>query len=199
MKDIIFLLSEKEYEAARENIPKLEIDYWLRPTRKGYVQWVSGSWGPQWAGNNICRKDVWVWPAIKVSNHPIGEKIFRHNFLWIVISDKLAIAKTPIGQYVYDSEGNYCYKNSEIRRYLFDWLEEMTVKRSVKEPALMRSCLYPGMIFRIEKIHYHMRQVTFEKELGVFDTIDAKNAEFDFTDMTTFEKKRFERALGVAK
>ena len=129
-KDHIFLLSIEEYEKYKNKIPNANYEWWLRSPdnypRHGAIVGPGGSVCD--VGLYVHCTNVAVRPVINFSrfehDYPkVGERIIKYNFPWIVIGEGLAIAEVPIVFRKFDEKSND-YENSEMRRFLLDWLKE---------------------------------------------------------------------------
>lgn len=124
-QDEIFLLSAEEYNKYKSLIPKFGCWWWLRP---GYLSEYAA--GVDYVGDvdshgyYVDYIDGCVRPALRLksSAHPIGSRLMKYAFPWIVIDSKLAIAEVPIATHRFDPESND-YQTSEIRQFLLDWIE----------------------------------------------------------------------------
>lgn len=124
-KDKIFLLSVEEYKKYKDKIPHINTWWWLRSS--GYLPinaanvLYDGSIG--YYGRDISNYSGAVRPALNINkNYPIGTRIIVADSSWIVIDNKLAIAEVPIDFRRFNKDDNN-YEKSEIRQFLFDWLE----------------------------------------------------------------------------
>lgn len=125
-QDEIFLLSVEEYEKYKDVIPKFSCWWWLRSL--GYGRYHAADVGNDGLvnsyGHDVYNSYHCVRPALRLksSAHPIGSRLMKYAFPWIVIDSKLAIAEVPIATHRFDSESND-YQTSEIRQFLLDWIE----------------------------------------------------------------------------
>lgn len=133
MEDKIFLLSVEEYEKYKERIPYIKCWWWLRSpgSELHYAMNVTydGSAHNSVDYDYVNYSDVAVRPVIRreaidnILDWQIGNRIVKYDFPWFVIDKDLAIAEVPISFHKFDTESND-YENSEIRKFLFDWLKD---------------------------------------------------------------------------
>ena len=135
-KDHIFLLSIEEHKKYKDKIPLVRCWWWLRSpgdsSRSAADVDLDGSvYG---FGSYVHCSNLAVRPALRLENRELGhfnlvdpsfcgQRLIKYNFPWIYIGDGLAIAEVPIAFKRFDEKSSD-YENSEIRRFLLDWLKE---------------------------------------------------------------------------
>ena len=127
MTDKIFLLSIGEYDKYKVNIPFMGSCWWWLRTQGNYSDFstfVRSDGSVNYCGFDIDDTYGAVRPALTIpEDYKIGKRVLAYDFPWIVIGKGLAIAETPIGFHRFDGKSNN-YKNSEIRQWLLNWIEE---------------------------------------------------------------------------
>ena len=134
--DEIFLLSTKEYEKYKDEIPVINCWWWLRSPSPypNLAQVVRNDGSVDDVGHDVSYNDSAVRPALKLKGeYDVGARIVLNGFTWIVIDKSLAIAEVPIWFTVFDADGNSCYRDSYIRAYLKKWLEGRSEISNAKE------------------------------------------------------------------
>lgn len=121
--DEIFLLSVEEYEKYRYDIPQFNAWWWLR-SKGSSSDIVESVCCGNIKDSYSTFIDGCVRPALRLKSnaHPIGSRLMKYDFPWIVIDSNLAIAEVPIATHRFDEKSNN-YEASEIRRFLLDWIE----------------------------------------------------------------------------
>ena len=131
--DPIFLLSTEEYEKYKDKIPQINCWWWLRSpgtNSSNYAANVFYDGSVDYYGHFVnYGYGAAVRPALRIArpekyNIQIGMKIIRYDFPWIVIDKDLAIAEVPIAFRRFSKKSNN-YENSEIRKFLLEWFEEV--------------------------------------------------------------------------
>ena len=125
-EDEIFLLSAEEYEKYKNKIPKIDCWWWLRSP--GYISLLAAGVDRNGSvynhGINVTHSISAVRPALKLKGeYDVGARIVLYDFPWVVIDKNLAIAEVPIWFTGFDFSCNNCYRDSYIRAYLKNWLE----------------------------------------------------------------------------
>lgn len=123
----ITLLSAEEYEKYKDRIPQINCSWWLRSpginsNRAASVDYDGSVFD---LGDFVDLDYDAVRPALKISDgrkYEIGKRVILYNFPWIIIDEGLAIAEVPIAFHRFDEKSND-YENSEIKKFLNDWLE----------------------------------------------------------------------------
>lgn len=123
----ITLLSAEEYERCKDRIPPVNCWWWLRSpdNDSDRVALVSRAGFVYCYGIVVDNSIAAVRPALKISDgrkYKIGGRVILYNFPWIIIDEGLAIAEVPIAFRRFDEKSND-YENSEIKKFLNDWLE----------------------------------------------------------------------------
>ena len=65
--------------------------------------------------------------------------------------------------------------------------------RTLKKPEYARLLIRDDICLRVEKIYFDTHQVTLRESEKVYNTVSAKNVEFEFSDFTAREKEEFYR------
>lgn len=122
--DEIFLLSAEEYEEYKDVIPKFDCWWWLRSPGDDSFDAAYVCCDGSVYHDDVIYDDYCVRPVLRLKscNFPIGLRIIKHNFPWIVIDGDLAIAEVPIATHRFDEKSNN-YETSEIRQFLLNWIK----------------------------------------------------------------------------
>lgn len=128
--DTLFLLSIEEYEKYKDRIPHINCWWWLRSpgTKPEWATSVYEDGSVDHYGHGAKYDNDAVRPVLRIArpdkyNIQIGMRTIQYDFPWIVIDKDLAIAEVPIAFRRFDEKSND-YANSEIRKFLFDWMEK---------------------------------------------------------------------------
>ena len=121
------LLSAEEYEKYKDKIPHINCWWWLRSPGlySDITIGVSGGGSICDYGHGVSYSYGAVRPVLKMSDgrkYKIGERVILYDFPWIIIDEGLAIAEVPIAFRRFDEKSND-YENSEIKKFLNNWLE----------------------------------------------------------------------------
>jgi len=127
------LLSVEEYEAYKDNIPGLDEWFWLRSpgSEAGYAADVYDSIDSYLLGNNICRSNLAVRPAITFdpdkSKLLIGDKVLIDNVVFTVIADGILLANEAVGKHCFRKDWKAPdandYEASDIKKYVDEWFK----------------------------------------------------------------------------
>lgn len=138
MKDKIFLLSVDEYERYYDKIPKYDADdkdyeyrWWLRtPYKKNFASsssrafYVDSDYG--YVNISLVVYSFAVRPALNLNGLSSENDEFEYlGIKWIKLSNRLAIAKEPIFNSVFDYN-RQDYEHSDIRKKLLAWYKQKT-------------------------------------------------------------------------
>lgn len=126
--DEIFLLSSDEYETYKDVIPSTYFIYWLRNSLDKKESPRVGIDGNIIDSHDYLSCEYGVRPVIKLSeyyNDPIGTLVTAYNFPWVCIDSEkhLYIAEVPLAVTSFDTHYRYNYKDSDIRKFLKEWVK----------------------------------------------------------------------------
>ena len=123
----ITLLTKKEYEAHKKQIPLVNDWWWLRfPGHYSNIAaYVKRGGSVDEAGYIVSYGRGAVRHALKsaILNLPIGEKFIALGNRWIMIDDEFAISEDVITHRRYDSKSNV-WETSELKEWLEDWAKK---------------------------------------------------------------------------
>lgn len=132
--DMIFLLSNEEYERYKSMIPSVYCWWWLRSPGlySDYAACVNDFGDVNYNGDYVYNVISAIRPALRIgdlesSGLEVGKRFIKYEFPWVYLGDNIAIAEVPIEFYVFDYESND-YETSGIRQFLEDWLNNRTTK-----------------------------------------------------------------------
>jgi len=154
----VTLLSEEEYEYAKDIIPSINEWWWLRSP--GYTQLTAASvhYGGSLSSSHVSSDRGCVRPALRfcnleASNLRIEDKFELAGYKWTIISPELAICDDVVGQSWFQKdwrvEDANIYENSDIKRWLSNWVKERGLTLGGKRMSELTKVGYDNIIDRI--------------------------------------------------